>query len=336
MTFRVEDADGKAVAEGKDLPALAARLAPAVRRTVSAAAVDVERAGLTGWTFGTLPESFERAVDGQRVAGFPALVDEGKSAAIRVLGSREEAAHATRLGVRRLLVLSVPSPVKNVVGRLAARQKLALGFSAYPSVPALLADCVDAATDGLVARLGESVGDVTDEASFDRLRELVRADLPEASYEVVVAVAELLALRHDVVARASGTAAPATLPTLMDVREHVERLTSAGFVSRSGVSRLGDLRRYLSADAVRLDSLPVGAGRDRQRLAEAQVVDDEVSKWVASLPAARRQSPAALDAIAEVRWMVEELRVSLFAQQLGTKHAVSAKRIYRAMDTAQL
>jgi ATP-dependent helicase HrpA len=120
------------------------------------------------------------------------------------------------------------------------------------------------------------------------------------------------------------------------VREHVERLTSVGFVSRTGISRLPDLRRYLRADAVRLDSLPAAAGRDRQRLAEVQVVDDEVTKWVASIPPARRDSPAAVEAIAEVRWMVEELRVSLFAQQLGTKHAISAKRIYRAMDTATL
>ena len=337
MTFRVEDADGRVVAEGKDLHALAARLAPTVRRTVSAAAVDVERAGLTGWTFGTLPAGFERTVDGQRVAGFPALVDEGATAAIRVLGSRDEAAHATGLGVRRLLVLSVPSPVKHVVGRLDARQKLALGFSAYPSVPALLADCVDAAVDGLIARYaGEAGGDVADEAAFERLRAMVRADLPEATYDVVTAVAEVLTLGHDLVARATGTAAPTTLPTLVDVREHVERLTAVGFVSRTGVERLGDLRRYLRADAVRLESLPAGAGRDQQRLADVQVVDDEVSKWVASLPAARRGSPAVVGAVAEVRWMVEELRVSLFAQQLGTRHAVSAKRIYRAMDTAQV
>jgi ATP-dependent helicase HrpA len=337
MTFRVEDADGEQVAEGKDLSALAASLAPVVRRTVSAAATDVERAGLTGWTFGELPPSFEREVDGQRVAGSPALVDEGESVAIRVLGSPEEAARATRLGVRRLLVLSVPSPVKHVVGRLDARQKLALGFSAYSSVPALLADCVDAAVDALVARhAGDVGGEVTDEAAFERLRDLVRADLPEATYDAVTAVSDVLALGHDLVTRASGTAAAATLPTLVDVREHVQRLTAAGFVSRTGVERLGDLRRYLRADAVRLDSLPAGAGRDRQRLAEVQVVADEVSTWVSSLPVGRRGSPTADDAVAEVRWMVEELRVSLFAQQLGTRQAVSAKRIYRAMDTAQL
>ena len=335
MTFRVADADGAVVAEGKDLAALAARLAPAVRRTVSAAAADVERAGLTAWTFGALPAGFERVVEGQRVAGFPALVDEGDTAAIRVLGSREEAAHATRLGVRRLLALSVPSPVKHVVGRLDARQKLALGFSAYPSVPALLADCVDAAVDGLAARHAtDASGDAPDQAAFERLRELVRADLAEATYDVVSVVAEVLTLGHDLVTRATGSAAPATLPTLVDVREHVERLTAVGFVSRTGVERLGDLRRYLRADAVRLDSLPAGAGRDRQRLAEVQVVTAEVAKWVGSLPVARRGSPTVIDAVADVEWMVEELRVSLFAQQLGTRHAVSAKRIYRAMDTA--
>jgi ATP-dependent helicase HrpA len=152
MTFRVEDAAGATVGEGKDLSALSARLAPAVRRTVAAAATSVERRGLTSWSFGDLPATFEQQRDGQNVAGHPALVDEGASVALQVLGSAEDARRATRLGVRRLLALTVPSPVRHVVSRLDARQKLALGHSPYPSVPDLLADCVDAAVDLLVER----------------------------------------------------------------------------------------------------------------------------------------------------------------------------------------
>ncbi|HET9945820.1 MAG TPA: DUF3418 domain-containing protein, partial [Actinomycetes bacterium] len=336
MTFRVEDAAGATVGEGKDLTALSARLAPAVRRTVAAAAASVERRGLTSWSFGDLPATFEAQRDGQRVAGHPALVDEGSSVALQVLGSADEARRAGRLGLRRLLTLTVSSPVKHVVSRLDARQKLALGHSAYPSVPDLLADCVDAAVDELVQRAAAADGaapvpDVRDEAAFDRLREVVRADLAETTHEVVVAVSDLLALAHELTTRASGSTAPATLPTVVDVREHVAGLTRRGFVSATGVARLGDLRRYLRADGVRLDSLPAGAARDRARLDEVQAVMAEVDKWLAGLPAARREDPFDAE-VAAVRWMVEELRVSLFAQQLGTRHAVSAKRIYRAMD----
>jgi len=336
VTFRVEDAAGTTVGEGKDLTALSARLAPAVRRTVAAAASSVERRGLTSWSFGDLPATFEEQRDGQRVAGHPALVDEGASVALQVMGSAGEARRASRLGVRRLLTLTVPSPVKLVVSRLDARQKLALGHSAYPSVPDLLADCVDAAVDLLMDRAAAAMGapsvaDVRDAAAFDRLREEVRADLAEATYEVVVHVADVLTLAHELTTRASGPTAPAALPTVVDVREHVAALTRRGFVSSAGATRLPDLRRYLRADGVRLDSLPAGAARDRARLEEVQAVSAEVEKWVASLPAPRRADPFDAE-VAAVRWMVEELRVSLFAQQLGTKHAVSAKRIYRAMD----
>ena len=338
MTFRVEDAAGATVGEGKDLAALSARLAPAVRRTVAAAASSVERRGLTSWSFGDLPATFEEQSDGQRVAGHPALVDEGTSVALQVLGSAEEARWAGRLGVRRLLTLTVPSPVKHVVSRLDARRKLALGHSAYPSVPDLLADCVDAAVDELVQRAAsaapgaaQAVADVRDEAAFDRLREAVRADLAETTHGVVVAVADVLTLAHELTARASGSTAPAALPTVVDVREHVAALTRRGFVAETGAARLADLRRYLRADGVRLDSLPSGAARDRARLDEVQAVTAEVDKWLAGLPAARRQDPFDAE-VTGVRWMVEELRVSLFAQQLGTRQAVSAKRIFRAMD----
>ncbi len=152
MTFRVEGADGAVLAEGKDLQVLQDRLAPTVRRTVAAAAADVERTGLTTWSFGDLPATFSRDVDGRRVQGFPALVDEGATVALRVLGSEREAVGATQAGVRRLLALTVPSPLKGVVGRLDNPSKLALGHNPHGSVPALLDDCLTAALDSLIER----------------------------------------------------------------------------------------------------------------------------------------------------------------------------------------
>ena len=186
MTFRVEDAAGATVGEGKDLTALSARLAPAVRRTVAAAAASVERRGLTSWSFGDLPATFEEQRDGQRSPGHPALVDEGASVALQVLGSAEEARRAGRLGVRRLLTLTVPSPVKHVVSRLDARQKLALGHSAYPLRPGPARRLRRRRGGRAGAARGSGVGrgsrpEVRDQAAFDRLREAVRADLAETT-----------------------------------------------------------------------------------------------------------------------------------------------------------
>jgi ATP-dependent helicase HrpA len=325
MTFRVEDETGSVLAEGKDLGALKERLAPTVRRTVSRAAASVERTGLTSWSFGDLPTTFETEHDGQPVKGFPALVDEGTSVAVRVLGTAAEQERETWRGTRRLLTLTVPSPVKHVVGRLDNVSKLALGHNPHGSVPALLDDCVDAAIDALMSAHG---GPVRDRAAFDRLRDAVRAGLPDTAYDTVVTAAAVLAVAHDVSVRVSGSALPAVLPAYADVREQVARLVTPGFVARTGRARLSDLRRYLRAVQVRLDALPHGAARDQARLAEVQVVQDEVDAWLQQLPPARRDEPA----VRAVPWMVEELRVSLFAQQVGTPQPVSAKRIYKAMD----
>ena len=326
VTFRVERDDGSVVAEGKDLAAIRQQLAPTVRRTVALAAADVERAGLTGWSFGTLPVTFAREVDGRTVQGFPALVDEGATVALRVLGSPAEAGAATRAGVRRLLALTVPSPVKPVVGRLDNASKLALGNNPYGSVPALLDDCVHAALDVLLDRHG---GPPADQAGFERLRDAVRAELPETTYDVVSTVARVLAAAHDVLTRAGGSAAPAMLPSLLDVRAHVERLVHPGFVSESGATRLRDVVRYLTAEQRRLDVLATAPGRDRERLARVEQAERDHAAWLGRLRPEHRDDPEVL----AVRWMLEELRVSVFAQQLGTPYPVSEKRIYRAMDS---
>ncbi len=325
MTFRVEDAAGAALAEGKDLDVIRRDLQTDVRATVAEAAVDVERAGLHDWSFGELPRTFERFRDGQRMKGFPALVDEGSSVAVRVLGTEAEQAAATWRGTRRLLALTIPSPVKGAVARLDNATKLALGHNPHGSVPDLLDDCLAATLDALMATHG---GPPRDEAGFARLRTAVRADLPERFHAVVVATARVLATAHDVAVRASGSTSAALLPSLMDIRSHVDRLVHAGFVTASGEARLPDLVRYLRAEQRRLDGLATSPGRDRERLATVQRVEQEHASFLARLPEARRVD----DDVQAVGWMVEELRVNLFAQQLGTPYPVSEKRIYRTMD----
>jgi ATP-dependent helicase HrpA len=263
---------------------------------------------------------------GRSVEGFPALVDEGTAVALRVLGSRPEADRATHDGVRRLLALTLPSPLKGVVGRLDNPTKLALGHNPDGSVPALLADCVTAALDALMARHGELPGD---DAGFARLQAAVRAELPDTTYGVVVAVARVLATAHDVSARVTGTAAPAVLPAWLDIRSQLARLVHPGFVTATGAARLRDLQRYLTAVQRRLDAL-TAPGRDAERMARVQAVEQEHAAWLAGLRPDRRSAPD----VQAVRWMLEELRVSLFAQQLGTPAPISEKRIYRAMDAA--
>jgi ATP-dependent helicase HrpA len=311
MTFRVEDEQGRTLAESKDLAALREQLAPKVQRALSTAAGGVERTGLTTWV--DVPRT---VAAGTGVTGYPALVDEGGSVALRVLGSQQEQAAAMWTGIRRLLLLSVPSPVKAIAGRLSNASKLALTSNPHGSVVALLDDAVIAAVDALMASGG---GLVWDAASYERLRDHVRAELHDTTERVLRQVEEVLTLWAALTPQLSGITA-----AQVDMREQLDGLVRPGFVAETGLERLPDLVRYLKAIEARLSKLPRDAERDRRETASVHAVQQEVDALVRKKP----HDPRAR----ELRWLVEELRVSLFAQGMRTKQPVSEKRIYKAID----
>ncbi len=325
ITYRVVDPDtGAALGESKDLDELKTRLSPRLRRTVARAATSVEQRGLRSWTFGTLPRTFERS-DGEHVIrGFPALVDEGDAVAIRVLDTVQEQERGMRAGTRRLLLLGLDSPVRTVLQHLPHATKLTLVSSPYPSVPTLLDDCVDAAVDALVAHHG---GPAWDEPAFGRLRNLVRVDLVPTVSDTVTSVAGGLALGLRIERRLKATSNLALLASLTDIRAHLSRLLTPGFVSAVGTHRLPDLQRYLRALDHRLLVLPDHAARDRTTMSRYVQVQSAFDAALHQLPADRRDTSR----VDDVRRMLEELRVSLFAQQIGTAYPVSEQRVRKAI-----
>ncbi|HEY0487606.1 MAG TPA: ATP-dependent RNA helicase HrpA [Mycobacteriales bacterium] len=323
MTFRVESGDGTVRAEGKDLDELKRRLAPRVRTTIAEVAASIEQAGLTAWPGDVLPRTFEhRGAGGHAVRGYPALVDEGSTVAVRVLGTAAEQEAAHRLGVRRLLMLSAPNPLRSVLGGLSNQVKLALGRSPYRDVPALLDDAIAAAVDSLADDAP------WDAAAFAALRDRVRADLVPAVTDVVTVTSQILASAHAAEARLSSVSQPALLAALTDIRAQLAGLVYPGFVSATGRRRLPDVLRYLQGIERRLDKLTENPGRDRDSTGRVEVVWEAYRELLDSLPPARRDAPD----VRQIRWMIEELRVSLFAQGLKTAYPVSEQRIYRAMD----
>ncbi|HET8681684.1 MAG TPA: DUF3418 domain-containing protein, partial [Micromonosporaceae bacterium] len=326
ITFRVEDERGRPLGEDKDLDALRQRLAPKARAALSAAAEGLEREGLRSWTVGTIAPVVEVRRGGYAVKAYPALVDEGDSVALRLLDSEAAQGQAMWRGTRRLLLLTVPTPVPLLGRRLATPVKLALTRNPHGGVPALLDDCVAAAADKLMADAG---GPAWDEAGFAALRDVVRAGLADTTVDVVMMVEPVLTAAHAVTTRlASLSAAPAFQPALADVRAQLAELAYPGFVTATGWDRLPDLPRYLRAVERRLETLPGSPQRDMAWQHEVAQVRQEYEEWRAELPAHLRDSRE----VRRVRWMIEELRVSFFAQGLGTPYPVSAKRIYRAMD----
>ncbi|MUN42638.1 ATP-dependent RNA helicase HrpA [Actinomadura litoris] len=324
ITFRVVDDRGRALGEGTDLDELKRRLAGKVRGTLSKAASTIERSGLREWTIGELPRTYERNQAGYDVKAYPALTDEGDSVAVRMYETEAEQRRAMWRGTRRLILLNAPSPVKLIQGRLTNQGKLALSHNPHGSVAALFDDCVTAAADRLIAEAG---GPAWDEEGFRVLYDRVRADLHDATAAIVALVERILAEAHEIDRRLRGTTSLTLVPALTAVRAHIAQLVKPGFVTETGWPRLPDLPRYLRALQVRLDKLPENPGRDRALAHQVETLEQEYEQALRRLHPARRDGEAAR----QVRWMLEELRVSLFAQQLGTRYPVSDKRIRKAL-----
>ena len=284
ITFRVVDERRRKLAEDKDLEALQQRLRPKTRAAISKAfesskeAVGIEqRGGLTRWTVGTLPRTFETRRGGQPVKAYPALVDEGASVAVRLFDTEAEQREAMWRGTRRLILLQLPSsPAKFVQGKLSNQAKLALSSSPHGSVQALFDDCVAAAADRLIAARG---GPAWDEESFRKLFDAVRADIMDATLDTVRKVQEVLAAWQSCERRLKATSSPVLLPSLTDIREQLSELVTPGFVTAHGVRRLPDLMRYLVAVDRRLQQLPGNADRDRARMVKVREMRDEYA-WL--------------------------------------------------------
>jgi ATP-dependent helicase HrpA len=326
ITFRVLDGTN-VVAAGKDLAVLQRQLRPKVRATLSARAKELTRTGVTAWDFGPLPKVF---TDGE-VKAYPALVDTGApgnpggTVDVRLFETAAAAARSMRAGTRRLVLLAVKSPANDVAKRLTTAQKLVLSDNPHGSVPALFTDCVGCAADGLIAEAG---GPAWDAEAFGRLVEHVRPRLHATTYEVVTWAEEILRHAHEARMRLGELRSPVLEPAADDIRAQLDRLIAPGFLTAAGRARLPALARYVKAVGRRLDKLTENAGRDAQQMAVVHRVQDAYARALAELPPEARTGGAA----AEIRWQIEELRVSLFAQTMGTPTPVSERRIMTSIE----
>ena len=325
VRFRVTDVGGREVAAGRDLGALQRDLGRQVRAAVASTAPGVERRGLTGWDIGDLPRVVDTAAGGQPVRGYPALVDEGGTAGVRVLASAADQARAMPAGSRRLLLLAVPAARREAERRLRRIPALAAVPARYPGVDALADDCAAAAADRIIAAEG---GPAWDAAGFERLASAARARLGPLAAGAAAQAGDLVAAALALETRLAATRAPALAPAVSDMRAQVRSLVAPGFVSRAGLGRLRDIARYLEAVRLRLDKLGERPGRDHDLMVRAQGLEHAFTAARDALPAGRRGAPEVVD----VAWLLEELRVSLFAQTLGTARPVSEPRVREAIS----
>ena len=274
---------------------------------------------------GAIPRKVQRIIATQAVNGYPALVDEETSVGLRIFPTEAEQLHAQRRGIIRLLQLQVPSPVRYVSEHLSHKEKIVFTQNPHGSIDELIRDCTVAALDHLVPHTP-----IFTHAEYSELYEHVRAELIETVFDVTKLVAEILSEATALKKAIKKATSLTTMHAVSDVKAQMENLVYPGFVAKTGYDQLVHIPRYLKAAQVRLTKLGPNLHRDNQLMLTVQDLEDSYDNAVKSLPA----GTIVPDALRRVNWMIEELRVSFFAQELGTAYTVSEKRIAKAQREA--
>ena len=326
-TYRIVDEEGREQGRGKDLGALKAPLAGEFRRAIAevASGAGLAATGQTSWTFGDIAASVTEKRAGHEVTVHPCLVDEGDAVGMMVVGGLEEAEARHRLGVARLLLLESPDPTKRIVDGLSNLEKLGLAGSPYAGVADLIADCRAA----VVRQHVDARPRVLTEGQYADLRAaLGRPAEQEAAVRGVVGdVLRALEAWRTADKALSGRADMYQLPALTDMRDQLARLVHAGFVAEAGPVQLRRYPTYLAAIVARRERLDASLQADGQLQARIADLQQAYLHQLAALPAGRPPG----ERLRSVRWMLEEYRVQLWAQQLGTAQTVSDARIRKAL-----
>lgn len=326
ITYRAVDHRNRKLNESCDLHELKESLKEKVQETLSQVADDdIEQRDLHTWSFGELPKVYQQKRGGFEVRAYPALVDKKDSVEIKLFETEQEQLSAMRAGQRRLILLNVPSPIKYLHANLPNKSKLGLYFNPYGKVLDLIDDCIACGVDKLIEERG---GMVWEPQAFEALKEHVRAELGDTVVEIAKQVETILTTAYNINKRLKGKVDFTMAFALSDVKAQIEGLIFSGFATECGWKRLPDILRYMRAIERRMEKLPADPNKDRLHMLKIESVANKYKELLNKIP----KGMAIPDNVREIRWMLEELRVSYFAQQLGTPYPVSDKRIINAIE----
>ena len=323
--FRVVDDHGGPIAESDDLERLRATFRKEAREAVGGVSHDIEQTGLTEWNFGELPRSVQIDGPGHSIEAYPALIDDSETVSIRLLATTTEQADAMWDGTRRLMSFSLNSPGRLLRSLLTDDAKLALVTSPYADQHEWLDDCLGCALDAVMIEAG---GPVWNEHDFDRLLAAMRDRIADTLTEVGRTSIEIMSTLRAVYIAAEPLTAEAFAPAIEDIGGQLSRLVYPGMLTAMGINRLEDLHRYLSAIEHRLRKLPERLPRDLELTGRVHALEEEHDRLIDALPRTIE--------LMDIGWQLQELRVSLFAQHLGTEGTVSEKRVRAALADAAL
>ncbi|KOS93617.1 ATP-dependent helicase HrpA [Burkholderia mallei] len=336
MNFKVIDEHGRQLAMGRNLAQLRAELGAQAQQHFQkiAAAATLAPAGaaagatalyenLTTWNFGKLPELLEIRRRGETLFGYPALVDRGTHCDVEVFDSPDEAARIHRAGLRRLFALQLKEPIKYLEKNLPGLREMAIQYMSLGTQDELRDQLIATALDR--ACLQEPLP--ADDASFHARRDEGRSRLNLLAQEIARLVGQILA-EYAGLAKKLAQAKP--FPAAhADMQGQLAALVGKRFVVDTPYAQLAHFPRYLKGIALRIDKLKADPARDARQAAELQPLAQHYQRSVA-------QRGGVADArLAEFRWLLEELRISLFAQELRTPMPVSVKRLYKVWESMQ-
>ncbi|WP_114784827.1 ATP-dependent RNA helicase HrpA [Vibrio tetraodonis] len=326
VTFRAVDHRNRKLKENRDLYLLKESLKDKVQETLSKVADDdIEQRDLKTWSFGELPKVYQQKRGGYDVKAFPAIVDAKDSVEIKLFETADEQHLAMQAGQRKLVLLNVPSPIKYLHSNLPNKSKLGLYFNPYGKVLDLIDDCIACGVDKLIEEQG---GLVWQSEAFEKLKEHVRAELGDTVVEIAKQVEVILTTAFNINKKLKGKIDFSMAFALSDIKTQIEGLIFKGFATECGWKRLPDILRYMQAIEKRMEKLPIDPNKDRLHMLKIESVADEYKELLNKVP----KGVMVPEKVKQIRWMIEELRVSYFAQQLGTPYPVSDKRVKNAIS----
>lgn len=332
ITFSIVDQNNKEIAANKDLTFLKEQLKNEVQQALSSLttkkASQLERTNLVDWNFGHLPSVYEEANNNYTIKAYPAIIDNQHSVSIKLVDNQDEQQRLTKLGLRRLFMLNIPSPIKYLHEKLPNKSKLGLYFNSFGTVLSLIDDCIACGIDYLIEKNGQFI---QSEDAYQTLLDYIKGHINKIVVDIAKQVEAILTLHYNISKKLKGRIDLSLAFALSDIKKQLDHLVYKGFVAQSGYKRLPDIFRYLSAIEKRIEKLMLNSTKDRQSMNVIEEIENQYEKWLNNLS----ESLKLQEKVINIRWMIEELRVNLFAQQLGTPYPISAKRIKQQIDTVK-
>lgn len=323
MNFRVVDQDNKVLAVGRDLLHLQQELSGMSDNLLSTLPTsEIEREEVTEWNFGDLPEVVELEQHGLTIRTYPAIVDDyedGECVSIQLFNDKDEASVNMRHGLRRLFRLTARQEMKYMRKQLRHFDKIQLFYTSISNKQGLLQDLEDAIID---YALFTEVDEIRTEEEFNRLSAEARKNLMNVANETCDMIHDILAQYHKLAKRLQGNIPLTWFEAVKDIKQQLGCLIYDGFISATPRQWLKHLPRYIEAINLRLDKIERSLAADKKRQSEAQKHWNKIYQHISDEPE-QTLSPE----WEAYRWMMEEMRVSLFAQELKTSMPVSIKKL---------